>query len=103
MSEHVSSVDRMIADLKATFPGIHARPLADFIPDWGQGVWSGGEALMPDGLPIFRYYYTDSDEYEGTVHVGFLAWLERRGWYSEAYDYGTHFLIPIGQPLIPLS
>lgn len=88
--------DRLIAELLATFPGLCARPLSDFgAPGWERGVWTGGDAVMPDGLPIFgSLAINDSDYYNGTVHHAFEAWLQDRGWYIENYDGATHFIVP---------
>lgn len=84
----------LIADLKAAYPKLFVRPLAEFgAQGWTEGVWTGGEALMPDGLPIFTGIHNDCDEYDGFVHAGFAAWLESRGWYIEPYDAGTFFIV----------
>jgi hypothetical protein len=86
----------LIADLVATFPGIHARPLREFgAAGFDQGVWTGGEALMPDGLPIFSPLMQGEDTHDGGVHTGFTAWLEARGWYLENYDGGTYMIVPL--------
>lgn len=84
----------LIADMKATYPGIHARPGAEFAKDYTGTVWTGGEVNMPDGMPIFGYLYGE-DDYDGGVHVGFTAWLEHRGWYLENYDGQTFLAYPI--------
>lgn len=88
----------LIADLKATYPGLHVRPLREFGSDYKEmiGVWTGGEGDMPDGLPIFNSLVHSTDEgYDGGVHDGFTEWLEFRGWYIENYDGQVMFIIPI--------
>ena len=91
----VKTENELIADLKVTFPGIHARPLSEYgAPGWTHGVWTGGEALMPDGLPVFSTLHNEMGDYDGGIHEGFTAWLASRGWYIETYDYGTHFIVP---------
>lgn len=86
----------LLADLLATYPGIHARPLREFgAAGWEHGVWTGGDALMPDGLPIFSTLMQGEETHDGGVHTGFTAWLEARGWYLECYDGGTYFIVPL--------
>ncbi|MFT3720401.1 hypothetical protein [Pseudorhodoferax sp.] len=84
----------MIADLKATYPGIHARPLAEFgYKPCQHGVWTGGEAALADGEPIFcSLACPDPDRYDGQVHHAFIAWLDRRGWFVENYDGQVFFI-----------
>lgn len=84
----------LIADMKATYPGIHARPGVEFSKDFAGTVWTGGEVEMPDGMPVFAHLCGE-DDYDGGVHVGFTAWLERRGWYLENYDGATFLAYPI--------
>ncbi|CAB3855191.1 Uncharacterised protein [Achromobacter xylosoxidans] len=91
--------DAMRTDLAATFPGLWMRPLCEFGGQWkdAEGIWTGAEdeVLMPDGLPIFETVDPDFDEYDGTVHRGFIAWLESRNWGYERYDESTYFLVPL--------
>ena len=89
--------DGLLADLKATFPGIFARPLGDFgAQGWGHGVWTGADGTtMPDGLPIFSNLMEGEETHDGGVHTAFLAWLEARGWYVETWDGETHLIVPI--------
>lgn len=88
----------MRADLAATFPGLWMRPLREFGEQWKdvEGIWTGAEdeVLMPDGLPIFETVSPDPDDYDGTVHHGFIAWLKARGWAWDRYDGSTYFLVP---------
>lgn len=87
----------LIADLEATFPGVHARALSD--PKWSgssgftRGVRIAGEAVMPDGLPMLcTLACPDPDEYyDGEVHLAFIAWLKARGWSLECWDCGIHY------------
>lgn len=80
--------DELIADLKATYPGIHARPGREFKDDLDGMVWTGGEAEMPNGHAIFDGC-SYGEDYDGYVHIGFTHWLEKRGWYLEHYDGGV--------------
>ena len=76
---------QLLADLHATFPGIFARPLREFGTRWAEvdGIWTGGEVTMPDGMPMFNSFACpDPDDYNGRVHQAFEAWLEARGWYA---------------------
>jgi hypothetical protein len=88
---------QLIAEMKATFPGIHARPLAEFgLAGSDYGVWTGMDGLVTMGdEPIFLDACLHADGYDGGIHEGFLAWLESRGWYVENYDGATLFIIPI--------
>lgn len=105
MNIEFPSEPALIADLKATYPGLHVRPVHEFgVQGYNHGVWTGGPGDMPDGLPIFSSlrYHGDSDDpadgsYEGGVHDGFTEWLESRGWYIENYDGETQLIIPILQ------
>ena len=108
MSNKLPSESILIADLKATYPGLHVRPVREFGNDYKDwiGVLTGGPGDMPDGLPIFNsLVHTTNEGYDGGVHDGFTAWLETRGWYIENYDGMTMFIIPIeyakslGEPL----
>lgn len=97
--------DALIADLMATFPGIHARPLRDYnCPDpvfQDDGVWMGGEAAMPDGRPVFSTLIDpDQVTHDGHVHAGFVAWVESRGFTVETWDYGVYFAVPVNRSLI---
>lgn len=87
----------LLADVLATFPGIFARPLRQFSPRYAEavGLWLAGENNMPDGLPMFSTFLHDCDTHDCFVHKGFLAWLELRGWYIEAYDGATFLAFPI--------
>lgn len=85
--------DALIADMKATFPGLMARHGIEFSSKYPGTVWTGGEGDMPDGLPIFAHW-SDAEEYDGGVHRGFTAWLENRGWYLENYDGVTFLAYP---------
>lgn len=90
------SEEALLRDLLATYPGIHARPLQEFgAQGFDYGVWSGGEAEMPDGLPIFTTLMYGEPTHDGGVHTGFLAWLELRGWYVENYDGETYMIVPL--------
>ncbi len=75
----------LVRQLNATFPGIGAR-LVDHELAQQPGVCVHGLAMMPDGLPVFSDLFADQLEYDGTLHTGFEAWLEMRGWYVEPYD-----------------
>ncbi|WP_225782648.1 hypothetical protein [Xenophilus sp. Marseille-Q4582] len=86
--DHWPSESALIADLLATFPGIHARPAREYGSERCQhGVWVGGEALMPDEVPMFcTFACPDPDYYDGYVHHAFIEWLAQRGWLIEEYD-----------------
>jgi hypothetical protein len=92
--------EQLIADLQATFPGILAKPAAQYKrPEYQHGVWVGGEATIGE-LPIFQYISPDPDDYNGNVLHGFEAWLEARGYWLEHYDVGVYFALP-WQPELP--
>ena len=104
MDNQFPSEDALIADLRATYPGLHVRPLREYYRDGHymkdtEGAWVGGEddACMPDGLPIFDSLnsYGAEDGYDGGVHEGFTAWLEERGWYLECEDVGVYIAVSI--------
>ena len=88
---------KLLGELKAAFPGLHVRPLKDLgVPAFTHGAWVGGDAVMPDDLPIFSTLVCeDSPEYDGRVHTAFSAWLEARGWYLECWDHGVYMAIPV--------
>lgn len=91
---HWPSEAALISDLKATYPRIQTRPLAEFgYRPCQHGVWTGGEAAMADGEQIFcSLACPDSDIYDGHVHRAFTAWLDQRGWFVEAYDADVFFI-----------
>lgn len=93
--------EQLIADLRATFPGIHARPALEYgVKDFQDGVWVAGEACMPDGLPIFcDLACADPDHYNGLVHHAFEAWLQARGYDLECWDAGVYFAVPLNRSL----
>ena len=97
MDDQFPSEESLIADLRATYPGLHVRPLREYGGTWkgSVGGWTGGPGDMPDGLPIFNDLAYGEDGYDGGVHEGFTAWLEARGWYMECEDAGTYVVIPI--------
>ena len=95
------SVEAMHTDLRLTFPALRTRPLQDFgVRGFTEGFWTDEESAhsMPDGLRIFDNISAlagdDAPDYDGTVHAGFVAWLDARGWYVERYDGLTYFLVP---------
>ncbi|RBL87882.1 hypothetical protein DDE05_00455 [Streptomyces cavourensis] len=100
--------DAMRTDLATTFPGLWMHPLREFGEQWknAEGIWTRaeGEVLMPDGLPVFERVNPDFDDYDGTVHHGFIAWLKARGWAWDRYDGSTYFLVSesnFGAPTLP--
>ena len=103
MNKELPSESALISDLRATFPGMHIRPLREFGSDWRNrvGVWTGGtgdsDGCMPDGLAIFNTLAYGEEEYDGPIHTGFLIWLELRGWYIESYDAATHHIVAIAE------
>ena len=92
------SEEQLLADLRKDFPNMHVRPLREFgISDVTYGAWVGGEedCVMPDGLPVFDHLGVFEETHDGTVHVGFDAWLAERGWECEFYDTGVYFIVPM--------
>lgn len=93
--------EALIADLLATFPGIMARPIAEYkAPGYVDGAWIGGEATMPDGLPMFSTLYYGEPEFDGGIHTALIEWIEARGYYLETYDHGTYFALPVNGRLL---
>ena len=94
--------EQLIADLLATFPGVHARPAREYgRPECQEGVWLAGEAEMPDGLPMFCTLAThDPEVHNGYVHQALEQWLEDRGYWIEMWDYGVYFAIPANRRLL---
>lgn len=94
--------EQLIADLLATFPGIHAKPAREYgRPEYQEGVWLSGDAAMPDGEDIFCYLACpDPDTYNGTVHIAFEAWLEQRGYSLEWWDDAVYFAVPVNGRLL---
>lgn len=98
---HEAHVPRepMLAELAVTFPGLFARPLEDFTRSYGEGRnWiqaaDGGGASIA-GEPIFCSWANGEEPYDGSLHKGFIAWLEQRGWGHENYDGATYVLLPL--------
>lgn len=92
------NTEQMMQELAITFPALWTRPLSDFGHAWTgmEGVWTGGqEALMPDGMSIFRGFHCDIEQYDGSVHVAFVEWLRRRGWACDEWDGMTFHLRPL--------
>lgn len=88
---------QMIRDLKESFPGIYARPASLLSVDYAgcPGVWTGGDAEISDGVPIFwTSGCPDSDMYDGPVHGKFVEWLSKRGWGWERHDGEAFVLFP---------
>lgn len=94
--------EQLIADLLATFRGVHARPAREYgRPEFSEGVWLAGEADMPDGLPMFATTVCpDPDEYDGFVHLALERWLEERGYWIETWDAGVYFAVPANRRLL---
>jgi len=87
----------LLADLAATFPGANPVSLRQWSgrPDHFGAVVCG-EAEIEPGYAIGPYGPVDVEEYEGgALHLGFVAWAERRGWHVEVYDFGTLWLTPL--------
>ena len=97
MTKNLPSESALIADLKATFPGLFVRPLREFgAAGFDYGAWTGidGAAQFADGTPLFVSPCFCADEYDGDIHAGFSTWLDARGWYIENYDGTTLFIVP---------
>lgn len=89
---------QLIADLRATFPGLPANPLADLAyADMDCGICTSADsnAAFADGEPLFISSSQHADGYDGGVHEGFTEWLQSRGWYVESYDGAVMFILPI--------
>lgn len=86
--------DQLLNDMKANFPGIFARPLYEFGAQHRQsdGIWTGGDASMSDGVRIFGDYDNPATDEMG-IHAGFSKWLANRGWYVESYDAETYLIV----------
>lgn len=86
----------LLIELQLLCPGILAKPLSEFAPGLPDGIWTGqdGRHVMPDGLPMFCSFANGSEGYTGPLHTGFEEWLSLRGWWVEAYDGCTYFLLP---------
>lgn len=86
----------LIADLNNTFPGARAVSLGKWSSNPEQtGAVVCGEAEIEPSYSIGLYWPIDDDAYNGSVHKGFEAWCEARGWYVETYDYGTLWVVPL--------
>lgn len=96
MTNEYPSESALIADLKATWPAMHVRPLREFGKDFKlPGAWLGFDNCeMPDGNPVHMMSHC-GDGYDGGIHDGFTEWLESRGWYLENYDGDTFHAIAI--------
>lgn len=92
--------EQLIADLLATFPGVHAKPARDYCKTRQEGVWVAGEAVMPDGYPMFSTMHFGEPEFNGDVHAALERWLEDRGYWLETYDYGVYFALPANLRLL---
>ncbi len=76
-----------------------AKPTESFNEDYVGGIWLSAENRdMFDGLPMYDYFSSNEDLYDG---LGVLrSWeeaLQERGFYSEWHDAGTVMLWPIDQ------
>ena len=86
----------MLTELRRLCPGIWARPLRDYGPNYTEGVWTGmgSHHVMPDGMPLFCSFANGCAGYNGPIHTGFENWLAARGWWVENYDGATFLLLP---------
>jgi hypothetical protein len=93
------TIDQLMADLLATFPGIHARPAAEYgasadLRPYQHGLWVSGEAEIGD-MPMFSTLEcADPDEYNGRVLHAFEQWLADRGYELVEYDLLVYFAVP---------
>ncbi|WP_288898759.1 hypothetical protein [uncultured Delftia sp.] len=86
----------LIADLNASFPGARAKSLRDWSGNSEQiGAVVCGEAEIEPGYCIGPYNPLDDEAYNGSVHRGFEAWCEVRGWCVETYEFGTLWVVPL--------
>lgn len=86
----------LIAALNATFPGARAVSLRKWSANSEQiGAVVCGEAEIEPGYCIGPYIPLGGEAYNGSVHRGFEAWCEDRGWYVETYEYGTLWVVPL--------
>jgi hypothetical protein len=88
-STDIISIDRLVADMRATFPKLRVRRRdASFRSPGFELVWmiaGDDEVVMPDGQRMLDDC-PDDDQYRFGVHVAFDAWLALRGWYLERHD-----------------
>jgi len=84
---------QLISELHATFPGIWARPAAEYgRPEYPRGVWLSGDACVGQ-YPIFLEVSPDPDLYDGTVLQAFSIWLSGRGYETHHWDAGVYFAV----------
>ena len=84
-------IDSLIADISASFPEMLKRRTKYFDRE---ALEVGGELAFADGEPIFPYIAPDDESYDGFIHVGFVEWLDARGWVHEMHEPGLFLLLP---------
>lgn len=86
--------EALMEEIVERYGELHIRTTAEFYGDNSKGIWMSGEgvnAVEKDGNTILSYY-AEGKKYELGVHVKFLKFLEKRGWFPEWYDCGTMML-----------
>lgn len=88
----------MMAALKKEFPGMWTKPGEEFSHNHAMdhAIWTGENSFDKEDLPMFDYYAEDPQEnyYVMGVRRPLHEFLEKHGWYAEAHDPGTYFLVP---------
>lgn len=83
---------KLITLLEAKFPKAWFKEGSEFSQGMGGGVWTGEGSYIGDE-PMFDYNDMSS-LYEFGAHVKLCKFVEKHGYYVEAYDCGTYFIFP---------
>jgi hypothetical protein len=102
------TIDQLIADIRATFPGVTASQRLSCMGIFDQWMIAGEQsALFPDGLSVFCDCFgcIEAGTHDGGVHLAFAAWLENRGFYLEREDafWFVPTRIPTAEELIEIQ
>ncbi|MDR6389192.1 hypothetical protein [Paraburkholderia phenoliruptrix] len=93
------SIDDLIADIRATFPGVKAMKRESCTGGERWMIGAEQATSFPDGLSVFCDCAGcfESGTHDGGVHLAFAAWIENRGFYLERED--EFWFVPTGMPI----
>lgn len=79
--------------LQRHFPGLWMKDTEEFDGTEG-GIWTGEGSETKDGFPLFDYYDESETLYTMGVWNPLHNILDAAGWFAEAQDAGTYFIMP---------
>lgn len=95
MKSNIPTRDEMMALITKRFPNIWMKTSEQF-DGRKDAIWTGTNSFIDKDkeVPAFNDFI-ESKKYDIGVHVTLVSFLNKHGYYAEAYDCGTFFIYMI--------